>query len=481
MTDSHITPNGPANTGTYPSLSGEGQGGRTGDGSEKSSGQPPTNLPPEGGRLVALSSEDRIETEVLIVGGGMVGMAMAAALGGAGVPTLLVEAEKLPDMAEPTFDGRSSAIAYGSQQVLSGIGAWDYIAPSAEPIRDIRVSDGGWQFKEASPFFVHYHFADLQPETIPGSEGRQPPFGWIIENRALRQGLIRRLQELPSVTHIPAMTVTAIDFQGTTNLATLSDGRKVQARLVIGADGRQSAVRRMAGIGARELGYKHSAIVCTVTHELPHDGVAHEHFLPIGPFAMLPMKDDQEGRHRSSIVWTEDARIIPMLLGLSDADLGREIERRFGHTLGRILPIGPRFNYPLKMVLADTYIKEGLALTGDAAHGMHPIAGQGFNMGVRDVAALAEKLVDAHRLGLDIGGLAVLEGYARWRRFDNLMMVLVTDGLTRLFSNDLPPVRLLRDIGFFLFNKAKPLKRVAMRHAMGIVGDLPRLVRGQRL
>ena len=439
--------------------------------------------------LTQNSQAHMLETEVLIVGGGMVGMAMAAALGGAGIETLLVEAEKLPDMAEPGFDGRSSAIAYGSQQVLSGIGAWDYLAPAAEPIRDIRVSDGGWQFREASPFFVHYHFADLQPQTIPGTipgaEGRQPPFGWIIENRAVRQGLIRRLQELPFVTHIAAMSVTAIDFQGTSNLATLSDGRQVRARLVIGADGRQSAVRRMAGIGARELGYKHSAIVCTVSHELPHDGVAHEHFLPIGPFAMLPMKDDVDEagniRHRSSIVWTEDARIIPMLLGLSDADLGREIERRFGHTLGRIRPIGPRFNYPLKMVLADTYIKEGLALTGDAAHGMHPIAGQGFNMGVRDVAALAEKLVDAHRLGLDIGSLAVLEGYARWRRFDNLMMVLVTDGLTRLFSNDLPPVRLLRDIGFFLFNKATPLKRVAMRHAMGIVGDLPRLVRGQRL
>nr|WP_298682304.1 UbiH/UbiF/VisC/COQ6 family ubiquinone biosynthesis hydroxylase [uncultured Dongia sp.] len=428
---------------------------------------------------------DMLETEVLIVGGGMVGMAMAAALGGAGIATLLVEAEKLPDMAEPAFDGRSSAIAYGSQQVLAGIGAWDYVADKAEPIRDIRVSDGGWQYKAASPFFVHYHFADLQPESVPGADGTPPPFGWIIENRAIRQGLIRRLQELPSVTHIPAMTVTAIEFQGKSNLATLSDGREVRARLVIGADGRQSAVRRMAGIGARELGYKHSAIVCTVTHELAHDGVAHEHFLPIGPFAMLPMTDEVDDagsvRHRSSIVWTEDPRIIPMLLSLSDADLGREIERRFGNTLGRIRPIGPRFNYPLKMVLADSYIKEGLALTGDAAHGMHPIAGQGFNMGVRDVAALAEVLVDAHRLGLDIGSLGTLEGYARWRRFDNLMMVLVTDGLTRLFSNDLPPVRLLRDLGFYVFNKAMPLKRVAMRHAMGVVGDLPRLVRGQRL
>jgi 2-octaprenyl-6-methoxyphenol hydroxylase len=422
----------------------------------------------------------------LIVGGGLVGMAMAAALGGAGIPVTLVESEKLPDLTGEAFDGRSSAIAYGSQQVLAGIGAWDYIVPFAEPIRDIRVSDGGWQFEGASPFFVHYHFADLNPETIPGARsheggGGHPPFGWIIENRAVRIGLVKRLQAIPAVTHIPGMRVDEIDFAGKSNLATLSDGRRIRARLVIGADGRASAVRRMAGIGVKELGYKHDAIVCTVTHERPHDGVAHEHFLPIGPFAMLPMTDDAEGRHRSSIVWTEDARIIPMLLKLTDAELGLEIERRFGTTLGRILPIGPRFTYPLKMILADTYIKEGLAITGDAAHGMHPIAGQGFNMGVRDVAALGQVLVDAWRGGLDLGSLQVLEGYARWRRFDNLMMLVVTDGLTRLFSNDLPPVRLLRDLGFFFFNKAKPLKRFAMRHAMGIVGDLPRLVRGEKL
>ncbi|WP_374309886.1 UbiH/UbiF/VisC/COQ6 family ubiquinone biosynthesis hydroxylase [Dongia sp.] len=422
----------------------------------------------------------------MIVGGGLVGMAMAAALGGAGIPVTLVESEKLPDLTGEAFDGRSSAIAYGSQQVLAGIGAWDHIAPFAEPIRDIRVSDGGWQFEGASPFFVHYHFADLNPETIPGARsheggGGHPPFGWIIENRAVRIGLVKRLQEIPAVTHIPGMRVDEIDFAGKSNLATLSDGRRIRARLVIGADGRASAVRRMAGIGVKELGYKHDAIVCTVTHERPHDGVAHEHFLPIGPFAMLPMTDDAEGRHRSSIVWTEDARIIPMLLKLTDAELGLEIERRFGTTLGRILPIGPRFTYPLKMILADTYIKEGLAITGDAAHGMHPIAGQGFNMGVRDVAALGQVLVDAWRGGLDLGSLQVLEGYARWRRFDNLMMLVVTDGLTRLFSNDLPPVRLLRDLGFFFFNKAKPLKRFAMRHAMGIVGDLPRLVRGEKL
>ncbi|MBI2255317.1 MAG: UbiH/UbiF/VisC/COQ6 family ubiquinone biosynthesis hydroxylase [Proteobacteria bacterium] len=456
MTDSHTTPNEPANAGTYPSNTG-------------------------GPKLVALSAAGPRETEILIVGGGLVGMAMAAALGGAGIAVTLVESEKLPDLTGEAFDGRSSAIAYGSQQVLAGIGAWDYMAHAAEPIRDIRVSDGGWQYREASPFFVHYHFADLNPDAVPGAKGAQPPFGWIIENRAVRVGLLKRLAEIPAVTHIPGTRVREIAFEGIGNVVALDDGTEIRARLVIGADGRASAVRRMAGIATQELGYKHSAIVCTVTHELPHNGVAHEHFLPVGPFAMLPMTDDEEGRHRSSIVWTEDPRIIPMLLGLSDADLGREIERRFGPTLGAIRPVGPRFNYPLKMILAATYIKDGLALAGDAAHGMHPIAGQGFNMGVRDVAALSEVLVDAWRGGGDLGSLNVLEHYARWRRFDNLMMLVVTDGLTRLFSNDIGPLRLARDIGFFLFNKAKPLKRLAMRHAMGVVGTLPRLVRGEKL
>jgi 2-octaprenyl-6-methoxyphenol hydroxylase len=436
-------------------------------------------------------SEPEIAVDVAIVGGGMVGMALAAALSGNGIATCLIEAEKLPAITGESFDGRSSAIAYGSQQVLQGIGAWDYLTADAQPIRDIRVSDGAWHMEGPSPFFVHYHFGDLPAGSVPGSgavpgsAGGQPPFGWIIENRAVRRGLLRRLGECAELIHLSAASVTEIDFSAKRQTVHLADGRRVSARLVIAADGRQSSVRRMAGIGARELGYAHAAIVCTVTHDLPHHGVAHEHFLPIGPFAMLPMTDDLDEagkpRHRSSIVWTEDQRIIPHLLNLSHEDLGREIERRFGDTLGRILPIGPRFTYPLKLVLADVYVKEGLALAGDAAHGMHPIAGQGFNMGVRDVAALAEIIVDAHRLGLDIGSLAVLERYARWRRFDNFAMVMVTDGLTRLFSNDLPPVRLMRDLGFFLFNKAKPLKRVAMRHAMGVVGDLPRLVRGQKL
>jgi 2-octaprenyl-6-methoxyphenol hydroxylase len=428
--------------------------------------------------------------EILIVGGGLIGMSLAAATAGAGISTILAEAEAPSDLAAETpaaetYDGRASAIAYGSQRVLSGIGAWDYMQDDSEPILDIRVSDGAWHIGGESSAFVHYHFADLKPESLPENPAIKPPFGWIVENRLIRLHLMRRLKEIGNLVHLAPARVVDLRLAPGGAQATLEGGRRIASRLIIGADGRHSPVRRMAGIAASEFSYAHGAIVCTVRHEKPHRGIAHEHFLPVGPFAMLPMKDgtDEAGGtyHRSSIVWTEDRRIIPMLLELDDAALAAEIERRFGLTLGRIMPVGPRFSYPLKLVLAETYIKDGLALAGDAAHNIHPIAGQGFNMGVRDVAALAEILVDAWRLGLDIGSLAVLENYAKWRRFDNLAMVAVTDGLTRLFSNDQPLVRLARDIGFSLFNKSAPLKRLAMRHAMGIVGDLPRLVRGEAL
>lgn len=438
-------------------------------------------------------NQQKTQTEILIVGGGMVGMSLAAATASGGIATTLVEAEPLPALDQPLFDGRSSAIAYGSQQVMAGIDAWQYIEAEASPILDIRVSDGGWQVGGESPFFVHYSNRDLPPGSIdkPGAaktrgviekRGDQPPFGWIVENRAIRRGLLKRLAGCPHLTHLAPATVTDIRFAHGGATAQLNDGGEIRARLVIAADGRHSTIRRAAGIGFRELDYHQTAIVCTVAHMKPHHGVAHEHFLPVGPFAMLPMTDDVDAkgaaRHRSSIVWTEDPRLVPMLLALSDDDLAAEIRQRFGDTLGDLRPIGPRFSYPLKLLLADAYVKDGLALVGDAAHAIHPIAGQGFNLGVRDVAALAEILVDAHRLGLDLGSLSVLDNYARWRRFDNLLLAGVTDGLTRLFSTDLPPVRLARDLGFFLFNKTKPLKRLAMRHAMGVIGDLPRLVRG---
>jgi 2-octaprenyl-6-methoxyphenol hydroxylase len=262
--------------------------------------------------------------------------------------------------------------------------------------------------------------------------------------------------------------------------AALEDGRRIRARLLIAADGARSKLRRDAGIAAAEFAYGQTGIVCTVAHELPHGGVAHEHFLPAGPFAMLPMTD-HEGRHRSSIVWTERNARVSALLALDDADFSAEIEQRFGDSLGRIAVLGGRWSYPLRLIHAARYADHRLALVGDAAHAIHPIAGQGLNLGLRDVAALAEVIADAWRLGLDIGATDVLEDYQRWRRVDSLLLITVTDSLNRLFSNDLAPLRLARDLGLAAVDRLPPLKRLFMRHAMGAAGPRPRLLRGEPL
>lgn len=461
------------------------------------------------------------EAELIVVGGGLVGLTLAIACADGGIRTIVIEAESADALSSPAYDGRSAAIAYGSQQVLQAIGAWDAIAPHAQPILDIRVTDGAWHVRGESHGYVHYSHLDLQgsenrrqrTEQVSGTavsaDGEEvrlacdshprgavrhlssdpcslsSAFGYIVENRLTRIALLARAKECANLIHVAPRLVTALEISSDAARVTLDDGRMLTARLVVAADGKQSALRRMAGIQSRQFGYGQSAIVCTVVHEKPHGGVAHEHFLPAGPFAMLPMTDetlaDGTVRHRSSIVWSEDPRLVPMLLKLDDNSFGKEIERRFGLSLGRVRPLGLRFSYPLTMVLADTYVRERFALAGDAAHGIHPIAGQGFNLGVRDVAALAEVLVDASRGNLDLGSMAVLERYARWRRFDNLMLSTFMDGLTRLFSNDWGPLRLARDLGFAIFNRTMPLKRLAMRHAMGIVGKLPRLVQGRPL
>jgi 2-octaprenyl-6-methoxyphenol hydroxylase len=256
----------------------------------------------------------------------------------------------------------------------------------------------------------------------------------------------------------------------------LDDGTSIEALLAVATDGRNSPTRQAAGIKATSWRYEQIGIVCTVQHELGHRGVAQEHFLPAGPFAILPMT----GR-RSSLVWTERADLAPALLALDEADFLAELAQRFGNYLGELQIIGPRFSYPLGLMHAERYIAPRLALAGDAAHAIHPIAGQGLNIGWRDVAALAEVIVDALRLGIDPGSVATLERYERWRRVDNAMMLAATDALNRLFSNDVALVRFARDVGLAAVNRVPPLKRLFMRHAMGVLGDVPRLVRGDVL
>jgi 2-octaprenyl-6-methoxyphenol hydroxylase len=397
----------------------------------------------------------------------MIGAATAIALAGAGLSVVLLDAEPAAERESASYDGRASAIAYGSQQALAMLGIWPGLAGEAEPILDIRVSDGR-PGQAAAPLFLHYDHRQ---------SGLDAPFGHIVENRVIRRVLASRLSELAGVRVIAPGRLADLKRKAGHVDAHLEDGRQIRARLLVAADGARSRVRRAAGIPAAELAYEQTAIVCTVAHEIAHGGVAHEHFLPAGPFAVLPMTD-YEGRHRSSIVWTERRELAPALLRLDDADFSAEIERRFGASLGGLSVLGGRWSYPLRLIHAARYAEHRLVLVGDAAHAIHPIAGQGLNLGLRDVAALAEVVTDAHRLGLDIGSMAVLADYQRWRRFDSMLLIAVTDGLNRLFSNDIGPLRLARDLGLAAVDRMPALKRVFMRQAMGAAGPRPRLLRG---
>lgn len=408
---------------------------------------------------------DAHDTDVLIIGGGMTGMTLGCALAGAGVATVVVDREAPADQLTGEYDGRASAIAHASAQALRGIGLWPYLDDAAQPILDIRVADGH-PMRGVSPLFLHYDHREV------GSD----PFGYIIENRRIRHALSELGATLPALTLLAPAEVAALDRGSGLAGARLADGRHIRAPLVVAADGRFSKTRQDAGIGVAGFRYDQTSIVCTVRHERSHAGVAVELFLPGGPFAMLPMTDN-----RSNVVWSERTDLAPVYLGLDDDAFKDELTRRFGDWLGDIELVGPRFSYPLGLQHADRYTDRRLALIGDAAHAIHPIAGQGLNMGLRDVAALAELIVDTHRFGLDVGGPAVLDRYTRWRRFDNTLLAAVTDGLCRLFSNDIGPVRLARDLGLAGVGKLPPVKRFLMRHAMGVVGELPRLVKGEAL
>lgn len=397
--------------------------------------------------------------DIAVVGGGMVGLSLALGLAGAGVRVALVERGLLTDMAVADYDGRGSAIAAGSQRILDGIGLWAALADEAEPILGIRVADGG------SPLHLHYDHREI-------GDG---PLGWIVENAVIRRALAAAVAE-SGVAVFDGAELDKAEFGAETATLDLARGRRISARLIVAADGRNSPMRDAAGIDAVRWRYKQTGIVCAVGHEVPHQGIAHEHFLPAGPFAILPMT-----RNRSSIVWTERNDLAPDLIALDDRAFADELRSRFGGFLGEVTVAPQRWSYLLSVIHARRYIAPRLALAGDAAHAIHPIAGQGFNIGLRDVAALAEVIIDTLRLGLDPGSLTTLERYEKWRKPDNMMMIAVTDSLNRLFSNDIAPLRHARDAGLAAVNRARPLKRVFMRHAMGLVGNLPRLTRGERL
>ncbi|MGE5539976.1 MAG: UbiH/UbiF/VisC/COQ6 family ubiquinone biosynthesis hydroxylase [Gemmatimonas sp.] len=407
--------------------------------------------------------------DAIIVGGGLVGLGLAAALGGAGMKIAVIDRETPATVLDPVFDGRTSAIAQGSRRILEATGIWARVAPEAEPILDIRVSE------DRSLLFIHFDHRE-----VADAHGAEP-MGHIVENRVIRKALFDRVADLDSVWLLAPMMVTKVVRGPSRVEATLGDGRTLTAKLAISAEGRGSKLRADAGIPVTTWTYPQWALVCTVAHEFPHKGVAQERFLPTGPFAVLPMKDDALGTHRSSIVWTDRADVIAHLVSLGDDDFNRELALRFGDYLGETAAFGKRWSYPLGLLHADSYVADRLALVGDAAHAIHPMAGQGLNLGIRDVAALAEVLVDAHRLGLDIGHVSVLERFQRWRRFDNVALAAVTDGLERLFSNAFPPLKLARELGLAGTGMIPPLRRFFMNHSMGNIGELPRLARGEPL
>jgi 2-octaprenyl-6-methoxyphenol hydroxylase len=401
-------------------------------------------------------------SDVLIAGGGFAGFALAIALRQAlGEKFAVTLAD--PEPGQSGGDVRASAIAAAPRRMFEALGVWEAVAAQAQPILDMAITDS--RVDDA----VRPVLLTFEGEIEPGE-----PFAYMVGNGGLLAALAARAADVGVVLVKAPVTDFTAEPLGVN--AVLGDGAAVSAGLLVAADGARSRLRERAGIATSGWSYGQSAIVTTVAHERGHEGRAEEHFLPAGPFAILPLR-----HNRSSIVWTEESREAERIVALPDGEFHDELEKRFGLHLGDITVAGPRRAYPLGLWVARSFIADRLALIGDAAHVIHPIAGQGLNMGLRDVAALAEAVVDAVRLGVDPGDASVLERYQRWRRFDTMTMCLSTDGLNRLFSNRSDVLRLVRDMGLGMVERLPALKRLFIREAAGLVGDVPKLLRGESL
>ncbi|MEO0864616.1 MAG: FAD-dependent monooxygenase [Pseudomonadota bacterium] len=405
------------------------------------------------------------DSDILIVGGGLAGPALALALAQTGQQVTIIDALEEKIRKNAGFDGRSYAVALTSGRLLQGIGIWDAIADHAQPILEIMVSDGR-AGQGPAPFFMHFDHAEIE-------EG---PMGHMVQDRHLRRALLDAVKANDNITHISGTSVAdqQIDASGVT--VTLDDGRELRGTMLVGADGRTSGTAIRAGVKRTGWGYSQTALVCAIAHEKPHNGVAHQFFMPPGPLAILPLPGNQ-----SSIVWSETDANAKAFNALSDADYLTMLRPRFGDFLGEISLVGRRFSYPLSLSLAHNLVADRTALVADAAHGVHPIAGQGLNAGMRDIAALAEIITDATRRGEDPGSPAVLHRYEEWRRFDNTALAMATDGFNRLFSNDNPLLRSVRDIGMGVVNALPGLRRGFIREAAGLTGTVPRLMQGRPL
>ncbi|KEJ90420.1 FAD-dependent monooxygenase [Sulfitobacter donghicola] len=402
------------------------------------------------------------DTDIVIVGGGLSGPTLALALAASGLNVTVIDAQKAQLRTADDFDGRSYALALTSVRLLEGIGLWQAVAEHAQPMLEIKVTDGR-AGEGPSPFFMHFDHAEIE-------EG---PMGHMIEDRYLRRALMEAMANDDRVQVMNGETVVGQTPDTTGVTLTLASGKQIRARLCVAADGRSSGTAARAGIKRTGWGYGQTALVCAVNHELPHDGIAHQFFMPPGPLAILPLTGN-----RSSIVWSETTDNAARIHGLPDAEYLDVLRPRFGDFLGDISLAGARYTYPLSLSLTHDMISDRIALLGDSAHGVHPIAGQGLNAGFRDIAALCEVIVDAQRRGEDFGASVALGRYQEWRRFDNVSLALATDSFNRMFSNDNAFIRLARDIGMGVINSLPGLRRTFIREAAGLNGDLPRLMRG---
>lgn len=404
------------------------------------------------------------DADILIVGGGLNGPALALALAQGGLRVTVIDARPAPARAEAGFDGRAYALAIASKRLLTGIGVWQRMADKAQPMLKIVASDGR-PGQGASPFFLCFDHAEIE-------EG---PVGFMAEDRHLYAAFLAAMADQPGLTLIPGETVVAQDIDAAGVTVTLASGRQLRGRVLAGCDGRGSGTAARAGIRRQGWGYGQTALVTAISHERDHQGTAHQFFMPAGPLAILPLP----GGHHSSIVWSEADAQARAIQALDDDGYLAALRPRFGDFLGRIALAGDRFTYPLSLSLAERFVAPRLALVGDAAHGVHPIAGQGLNLGFRDVGALAQVLIEAARRGEDIGAIDVLERYETWRRFDSTALALGMDTVNRLFSNDNPILRAGRDLGLAAVNALPGLRRGFMRQAAGLSGDVPRLLAGQ--